>query len=61
MDFNRQAVGIMEEGHLFPGKGIGSHRLTGNPLFFQLRNEPIHTLHFEGHMLPGSGEGDDPS
>ena len=35
MDFNRQAVGIMEEGHLFPGKGIGSHRLT-NPYIFYI-------------------------
>ena len=50
MDFNRQAVGIMEESHLSPGKGIGSHRLTGDSLFFQLRNHPIHTLHLEGQM-----------
>ena len=57
MQFQRQAVRVLEKGHPLACKFIHPHRLCLNALFPQLRDGGIHIIHPERQMSQAAGFG----
>ena len=52
---NRQAVGVVEEGHLLPCEAVVSHRFAGNPFLLQVLHRLIYRLHPERQVPQAIG------